>query len=98
MKEINVSELKAWMNAGEPFQLIDVREPFEFDEANMNGHLIPLGEVPTRFEEINKEGKVVIHCRSGKRSANAILYLEQNHQYDNLYNLEGGILAWLDAQ
>jgi adenylyltransferase/sulfurtransferase len=96
MKEITVQELKEWMNKGEDFQLVDVREQHEFDEANMDGHLIPLGEVPTRFSEIEKDKKVVIHCRSGVRSANAIQYL-QTQGFDNLYNLQGGILAWLAA-
>ncbi|MBU2018553.1 MAG: ThiF family adenylyltransferase [Bacteroidetes bacterium] len=97
MKTINVQELKKWQAEGVEFQLIDVREPAEFDEANMEGLLIPLQQVPSRMEEINKEGKVVIHCRSGARSANAIQYLNQ-HGYDNLYNLEGGIIAWLSQQ
>lgn len=97
MKEISVQELREWMNNGEDFQLVDVREHHEFEEANMNGHLIPLGEIPTRFSEIEKDKKVVIHCRSGMRSANAIQYL-QAQGYDNLYNLEGGIIAWLTTK
>lgn len=79
----------------EDFQLIDVRETFEFDEANMSGTLIPLSEIPTRFPEISKDKKVVIHCKMGGRSANAIGFLEQNHGFENLHNLEGGIIAWL---
>jgi adenylyltransferase/sulfurtransferase len=97
MKTINVNELKTWQTEEIEFQLIDVRETSEFDEINMEGHLIPLQQVPSRMDEINKEGKVVIHCKSGVRSANAIQYLNQ-HGYDNLYNLEGGIMAWLSQQ
>ena len=95
MKSINVSELKAMMTNNEDFQLIDVRETFEYDEANMNGTLIPLGEIPIRFSEISKDKKVIVHCKMGGRSANAIGFLEQNQGFENLYNLEGGILAWL---
>lgn len=84
------------IDEGADFQLIDVREPNEFDFANLNGELIPLGSVPENVEKFSKEKQVVVHCRSGKRSGDAILYLEQNHGFDNLYNLAGGILAWSD--
>jgi adenylyltransferase/sulfurtransferase len=60
----------------------------------LNALLIPLNEVPERADEIVKDKKVVVHCRSGMRSANAINFLEAQFGYDNLYNLEGGILAW----
>jgi rhodanese-related sulfurtransferase len=97
MKTITVQELKALIDEKEDFQLIDVREPYEYDEANIGGHLIPLGEIPARFEEISKDKQVIMQCRSGARSANAAHFLEQNYGYTNLYNLEGGILAWLNA-
>ena len=98
MKEITVEELKDMQARGESFQLIDVREPHEYEEANMGAELIPLGEVPQRADEVKKDQKVVVHCRSGKRSANAIKYLEDNHQLDNLYNLKGGILAYQETE
>lgn len=97
MKSITVAELKQWIDNNEDFQLIDVREPFEFDEANMGGILIPMNEVPDQVAQFAKDKKVVVHCRSGKRSASVIQYLESQHGYNNLYNLEGGILAWIDA-
>jgi rhodanese-related sulfurtransferase len=96
MKEISVSELKQMQDNNEAFVLIDVREPSEFDDANLGGILIPLATVPKNQEAFPKEGKVIVHCRSGKRSGNAIMFLEQNHGYTNLYNLKGGILAWRD--
>lgn len=96
MKEVTVKELKQLIDKGADFQLIDVREPNEFDFANLNGELIPLGSVPENVEKFSKDKQVVVHCRSGKRSGDAILYLEQNHGFDNLYNLVGGILAWSD--
>jgi len=93
MKTVTVEELKKIIANKEDFKLIDVREENEFEADNIDGHLIPLGEIPNRIDEIPKDKKVVVHCRSGVRSANAIHFLEQNG-YDNLYNLEGGILAW----
>ncbi len=98
IKEITVQELKEWQASGKDFQLIDVREPNEFAEAEMGGELIPLGTVTSNTDKISKDKPVVVHCRSGKRSANAIAVLQMDHGYDNLYNLQGGILAWLDAQ
>ena len=96
MKTIDVTELKKMINDKEDFSLIDVREENEFEAYNIDGKLIPLGEIPSRINEIPKNKKVIVHCRSGVRSANAIHFLEQNG-YDNLYNLEGGILAWNQA-
>jgi rhodanese-related sulfurtransferase len=96
MKEISVKELKQLQDSKADFQLIDVREEHEFDEANLGGHLIPLGDILNRADEVNKDRQVVIHCRSGKRSATAIQALESQHGYTNLYNLKGGILAYIE--
>lgn len=95
MKEITVTELKKLIDEKANFQLIDVREEHEFDEANLNGQLIPMGEVMTRVEEISKTEQVIVHCRSGKRSATVISALENQHGFTNLYNLKGGILAYI---
>ena len=94
MKEISVTELKELIDKGENFQLIDVREPGEFQAANLGGELIPLATVPQNVEKFSKDKMVVVHCRSGKRSGDAIRFLETNFGYDNLYNLKGGILAY----
>ena len=96
MKEVTVSELKAMMDEGADFQLIDVREPNEAEIAEIGGELIPMGDIPENVARISKDKKVVIHCRSGARSGNIVKYLENNHGFDNLYNLKGGILAWAD--
>ncbi|MTI22736.1 molybdopterin-synthase adenylyltransferase MoeB [Fulvivirga sp. RKSG066] len=96
VKEITVEELKSMRDAGEDFQLIDVREPHEFDIANLQGELIPLGDIPDNTDKIKTDKKVVVHCRSGARSAQAIQFLQQKLGTDNLYNLKGGILAWAD--
>ncbi len=96
MKEITVSELKQLIDSKADFQLIDVREEHEFDEVNINGQLIPMGEVMDRVDEIAKTKQVVVHCRSGKRSATVINALESQHGLTNLYNLKGGILAYIE--
>lgn len=94
MNSITVTELKKMIDNKENFQLIDVREEHEYENANINGLLIPMGEIESRNNEISKDKKVIIQCRSGARSANVIELLEQNFGYTNLYNLEGGIMAW----
>lgn len=96
MKVISVQELQELIESKADFQLIDVREPHEFEDANLGGELIPLQTIPSNVDKISKDKQVVVHCRSGKRSANAIQFLEQNFGFTNLYNLEGGILAWKD--
>ena len=94
MKEITVSELKRKKDEGEDFQLIDVREPHEYEQANLGGELIPLATVRDQAERISRQKPVIIHCRSGMRSATAVQLLEKEFGFDNLYNLKGGILAY----
>lgn len=96
MKEISVKELAALKASGADFQLIDVREQNEVDIAEIGGELIPMNTVPDNVDKFSKDKQVVVHCRSGARSGNVIQYLEQNHGFDNLYNLAGGILAYAD--
>ena len=95
VKEITVQELKALMDEKKDFQLIDVREEFEYEVVNMGATLIPLGNIVLEEEKISKDKLVVIHCRSGARSAAAIMQLEQQFGFTNLFNLKGGILAWI---
>jgi sulfur-carrier protein adenylyltransferase/sulfurtransferase len=97
MEEITVQELKQMQESGEDFQLIDVREPNEYEAANLGAELIPLGDILNHVEEIDRNKKVIIHCRSGARSARAIQLLEEQEDFDNLYNLKGGILAYHEA-
>ncbi len=92
--EITVTELNEMLQNDVNITLIDVREPYEFEIVNMSGILIPLNQVEMHLDKIPKNKKVVIHCRSGARSADAIRLLQKSHGYDNLYNLKGGILAW----
>lgn len=96
MKEITVQELKEKIDKGEDFQLIDVREDFEYEMSNLGGTLIPLGGILIEAEQIARDKPVIVQCRSGKRSAAAIMQLEQQLGLTNLYNLRGGILAWAE--
>jgi len=94
MKAVTVKELKSLLDEGADIQLIDVREPYEAEVAEIGGELIPMGTIPQNIEKIAKDKQVIVHCRSGKRSGDVIQWLEGNHGFENLYNLEGGILAW----
>jgi adenylyltransferase/sulfurtransferase len=94
MKETTVSELQQMRESGKDFQLIDVREPYEYDICNLGGELIPLGNVVVEADKIRKDVPVIVHCRSGARSAAAIQELEKRFGFTNLHNLKGGIIAW----
>jgi len=93
MKEITVQELQKWKEEGKDFQLIDVREPHEYEFVNIGGELIPLGDVMARAGEVAEDKDVVVMCRSGQRSGAAIGALTQSGK-ENLHNLKGGVLAW----
>ena len=94
MNEISVTELKKWMDEGEDFLLVDVREDLEYETGNIQGLHIPMGTVLDRLDEIPTDRKVVIHCKSGGRSGNVVRFLSLEKGYSNLYNLSGGLLAW----
>ncbi|PYL84174.1 MAG: molybdenum cofactor biosynthesis protein MoeB [Verrucomicrobia bacterium] len=91
---ISVHDLKRKRDAREAIQLIDVREPFEFEIARIDGaKLIPLGQLADRLHELKQNGQTVVHCHTGMRSAQAVQMLRQTG-FTNVYNLEGGIDAW----
>lgn len=99
MEIITVQELKQKIDNGEKINLIDCREPAEYEEYNIGGKLIPLG----RFQNMDvdelenlKDEEVIVHCRSGKRSAAACGILD-TMGFKNTKNLEGGVLAWKEA-
>ncbi|MDP4149579.1 MAG: molybdopterin-synthase adenylyltransferase MoeB [Bacteroidota bacterium] len=96
IKEITARELYNWQVLGEKFQLVDVREPHEFDIVNIGGELIPLATIAAQSERIDRDRKVVVHCKVGGRSAKAIRELEEKFGFTNLYNLKGGILSYID--
>ncbi len=95
MNEISVSELKTLKDTDADFQLIDVREAHELDICTIGGEHIPMGEVMDNLDKISEDKQVVIMCRSGARSGSICNALEAAG-FDNVYNLEGGILAWAD--
>jgi adenylyltransferase/sulfurtransferase len=91
---ISVHELKQKMEARENFVLIDVREPFEFEIARIDGaRLIPLSELANRMGDLGRDDEIVIHCHSGMRSAEAVRLLRREG-FTKVYNLDGGIDAW----
>jgi rhodanese-related sulfurtransferase len=93
--QMTAKELKRRRDAGDDFQLIDVREPYEYQIAQIGGKLIPQNDVPNRLAEIDRNREVVVHCRSGARSQRIAEFLKQAG-YQNVSNLAGGILAWSD--
>ncbi|WP_276497823.1 rhodanese-like domain-containing protein [Pontibacter litorisediminis] len=94
MDEITAQELKTRLAHSSNIQLVDVREPEEFEICNLGGELIPLGELPKQSGRIRRDIPVVVICHHGFRSAQAINYLSQRLGFDNLLNLKGGIHAW----
>ncbi|HTQ64003.1 MAG TPA: rhodanese-like domain-containing protein [Puia sp.] len=98
MENITVEQLKMRMDSGESLQLIDVREPYEHNDFNIGGILIPLGKIQTmQVDEIEnwKEKEVICYCRSGNRSGQACLILD-TLGFKQTKNLSGGMLAWRD--
>src|ERR1700719_471510 len=93
--EITPRELKARLDRGDDLFILDVREPHEYQICNIGGYLIPLGELPRRMHELDSSREIVAHCRSGKRSAEAVDFLRKAG-FRKILNLKGGILAWSD--
>ncbi len=95
MKEITVSEFKKLKDENTDVQLIDIREDYELEIAEMGGEHIPMGDVMDNLDKVSKTKQVVIHCRTGARSA-AICNALEREGFKNVYNLKGGIIAWAD--
>jgi adenylyltransferase/sulfurtransferase len=93
LNEIDVHELKAWLDSGKDFQLIDVRETHEYEIVNLGAELIPLSTVANNTAKIARDKPVVVHCKMGGRSAKAIEQLKAKG-FDNLINLKGGVIAY----
>jgi len=91
--EISVQLLKTRLDGGDEVFLLDVREPYEFRIANLRGHLIPLGQLQTKFSELDREREIVVYCHHGNRSAFAVQFLK-NQGFDRVLNLVGGIDQW----
>ena len=100
MQEITVQHLKTRLDNGEQLNIVDVREPEEYAEYNIGAKLIPLGKIMSmQVDEIEdlKEQELIVHCRSGKRSAQACMFLE-TMGFSNCKNLVGGVLAWQEMK
>ena len=95
MSDITTDELKQRMDASEKLNIFDVREPHEYEEFNIGATLIPLGELPNRITELEnlKDQEIIVHRRSGARSNNAKMFLE-DAGFNNVRNLLGGMLDW----
>ena len=94
-EEISVAELKARLDRGDDFTLVDVREPHEYDICEIGGTLIPLGTLEQNVHHLNREDAIVVHCRSGMRSAKATKFLKEAG-FKQVRNVVGGILAWAE--
>jgi len=95
MTEISVEELKKKLDNREDIFILDVREPHEYQICNLNGHLIPLGDLPKRVGELDSSREIVAHCKMGGRSAKAVAFLQQAG-FKKVSNLTGGITAWAE--
>ena len=96
MKQISMNDIAQWRAEHKDFQLIDVREPFEFEIVNIKGLNIPLNRMEENLSLIQRDGPVVMICKSGGRSKSAIALLQSQHGFTNLLNLKGGILQWIE--
>lgn len=94
VKEITVQKLKKMKDRDAAYQLVDVRSPLEHQLANIGGDLMPLESLFDYADKISKEKQVVLYCKVGIRSMEAILKLQDKYNFTNLYNLKGGINAW----
>lgn len=93
LPEISVQELEALRHAGADVFILDVRNPDEYAICNLNGHLIPFVDLPSRLAELKKDQHIVVHCHAGGRARRATEYL-LNQGFSNVQNLRGGITAW----
>jgi rhodanese-related sulfurtransferase len=95
MTDITAEELKERMDKGEQLHIIDVREPYEYEEYNIGGTLIPLGDLQGKIDELDQlhDQEVIVHCKAGSRSAAAKAFMTQNG-FTNVRNLLGGIMAF----
>lgn len=97
MEDITVEELKQRLDNGEKLNIIDVRESWEYEEFNIGGKLVPLGELQGTIDDMDDlmDQEVIVHCRSGARSAAAKDFMVKQG-FQNVRNLLGGVLAWMD--
>jgi rhodanese-related sulfurtransferase len=99
MADITVQELRERIDKGEELNIIDVRELWEYEEYNIGGRLIPLGELQGKLDDLDElhDKEVIVHCKAGARSAAAQALMIQNG-FKNVRNLLGGMMAWQELQ
>lgn len=97
MNNISVKILKEWRDINKPHQLIDIREPWEREVGSINGstHII-MSSLLENIELVKRDCAVVIHCKSGARASAVVYHLTKQLGFENIYNLEGGIEAWVE--
>ena len=97
VKEIDATALKEMMDSDENIQLLDVRSQAEFAQGIIEGgEFVPLHTIPLKVNDLSKDKKIVIYCRSGARSAQACMFLSQNTDIEAI-NLRGGIISWYQS-
>jgi len=98
MKSITAKELKDKLKNKEDFQLIDIREPYEYEDGALSNENIPLDKMMSSIERISTDKPVIIYCQSGKRASAIIYMLEKEHNLSNLINLEGGYATYMEEE
>ena len=98
MKTINAKELKNLQKNNNSFQIIDIREPYEYEDGALTNENIPLDKMMSSLNKIHKDRPVIIYCQSGKRASAIIYMLEKEYKLENLYNLEGGYNAIMQEE
>ncbi|MBV19658.1 MAG: NADH oxidase [Cytophagia bacterium] len=97
MKSISPKELNSFIESDNSnFQLIDIRDEYEYDICCIGGEKINMYSITDNIDKLSKNKKIIIYCRTGVRSANIVNLLEKNFSFDNVYNLDGGIMRWRD--
>ena len=98
MKTINAKEFKNLLKENNNFQIIDIREPYEYEDGALTNENIPLDKMMSSLNKIQKNRPVIIYCQSGKRASAIIYMLEKEYKLENLYNLEGGYNAIMQEE
>ena len=98
MKTINTKEFKNLLKKDNDFQIIDIREPYEYEDGALTNENIPLDKMMSSLNKIHKDRPVIIYCQSGKRASAIIYMLEKEYKLENLYNLEGGYNAIMQEE
>ena len=98
MKTINSKEFKNLLKNNNNFQIIDIREPYEYEDGALTNENIPLDKMMSSLNKINRDRPVIIYCQSGKRATAIIYMLEKEYKLENLYNLEGGYNAIMQEE